>query len=231
MPRLAFTSDEPLGGYGKAVVNAPVAVTGFAISYAIDGTNGQPYTTLRLSPRLLAKLLTESYPGDLFLQQSEPGLAANPLNITVDPEFVALNPGIAPNTAASDEAASELIALSGQSDVMEALTTYINDDPTARAWLNGTPDQWGMVVNPAYKGIVLPVDQWPQLSTLLEPTAWYQSDTNDCLYNDPVPYQPLVAAPLANLEDISESMQYDLPNSTTVCSQPDPGTTAGEKRW
>ena len=35
---------------------------------------------------------------------------------------------------------------------------------------NGTPDQWGMVVNPAYKGIPLPVDQWPLLSTF-EPTA------------------------------------------------------------
>ncbi len=98
--------------------------------------------------------------------------------------------------------------MSSNSDVMEALTTYINDDPTARAWLNGTPDQWGMVVNPAYKGIQLPVDQWPLLSTF-EPKEFYQSDNNDCLFNDPVPFQPLVAAPLASLEDISEAVQYD----------------------
>ncbi len=111
---------------------------------------------------------------------------------------------------------------------MEALTTYINDDPTARAWLNGTPDQWGMVVNPAYKGIQLPVDQWPLLSTF-EPKTYYESDTNDCLYNDPVPFQPLVAAPLANLEDISEAMQYALPNSTVDCDQPTPGLPLGEK--
>jgi hypothetical protein len=224
----AFTSYAQPGGYGKPVVSAPVAVTGFAISYAIDGANGQPYTTLKLTPLLLAKLLTESYPGDLFMKQDDPGLANNPLNITVDPEFIALNPGITQNTSAGDEAAAELIAMSSDSDVMEALTTYINDDPTARAWLNGTPDQWGMVVNPAYKGITLPVDQWPLLSTFL-PTAFYASDNNDCLYNDPVPYQPLVAAPLASLEDISEAIQYDLPNSTTVCSQPDPGSALGEK--
>ena len=224
----AFTSYAQPDGYGKPVVNAPVAVTGFAISYAIDGANGQPYTTLKLTPLLLAKLLTESYPGDLFLQQDDTALANNPLNITLDPEFSALNPGIAQNSSAGDEAASELLAVSSDSDVIEALTTYINDDPSARAWLDGRPDPWGTTVNPAYKGITLPVDQWPLLSTFL-PSAQYDSDNNDCLYNDPVPYQPLIAAPLASLEDISESIQYDLPNSTTVCSQPDPGSAAGEK--
>src|SRR5208283_1566607 len=187
-------------------------------------SNGQPYTDLKLTPLLLAKLLTESYPADLAVQQEDPALSHNPLNITLDPEFQQLNPGITPNSLGASEAASELMAMAGDSDVMEALTTYITDDPTARAWLNGTPDQWGMVVNPAYKGIQLPVDQWPLLSTF-EPTAYYQSDNNDCLYNDPVPYLPLVAAPLATMEDISESLQYNLPNSTTLCSQPVPGSS------
>jgi len=224
----AFTSYPQPGGYGKPVVNAPVALTGFAISYDIDGSNGQPYTSLKLTPLLLAKLLTESYPADLPVQQADPALAHNPLNITLDPEFEALNPGITPNSLGASEAASELIAVSSDSDVIEALTTYINDDPTARAWLDGKPDPAGMVVNPAYEGIKLPVDHWPLLDTF-EPTDWYQSDNNDCLYNDPVPYLPLVAAPLANLESVSESLQYDLPNSTTVCSQPVPGSAQGEK--
>jgi len=226
----AFTSFAQPGGYGKPVVNAPVAVTGFAISYAIDGSNGQPYTSLKLTPLLLAKLLTESYPADLPIQEEDAALGKNPLNITLDPEFIALNPGITKGVDAS-EAASELVSISSDSDVIEALTTYINDDPTARAWLNGTPDTTDgedMVVNPAYKGIQLPVDQWPQLSTF-EPTTWYASDNNDCLFNDPVPFQPLVAAPLASLEHVSESMQYDLPNSTTVCSQPVAGSSTGEK--
>ena len=39
----AFTSDAQPLGYGKPVVNAPVAVTGFTISFSIDGTNGDPY--------------------------------------------------------------------------------------------------------------------------------------------------------------------------------------------
>ncbi len=46
------------------VVQAPVAVTGFAISYTIDDAKGHEYTKLRLNARLLAKLITESYPAD-----------------------------------------------------------------------------------------------------------------------------------------------------------------------
>jgi hypothetical protein len=222
----AFTTFPEPGGYGRPVVNAPVAVTGFSISYDIDGANGQPYTHLRLTPLLLAKLLTESYPSELPIQEEFPALSHNPLNITLDPEFIALNPGITQGVAAS-EAASELMAISSDSDVMEALTSYINSDPTTRAWLDGKPDQYGMVVNPAYQGIKLPVDVWPLLSTF-EPTAYYQSDNNDCLFNSPVPYLPLVAAPLASLEDISSSMQFAIANSTTDCSQI-AGTTLGEK--
>jgi hypothetical protein len=226
----AFTSYAQPKGYGKPVVNAPVAVTGFSIAYDVDGSNGQPYTTLKLSPRLLAKLLTESYPGEIFMKQEDTALANNPLNITEDPEFQALNPGINPIAipGAASDAASELMALSSNSDVVQAVTTYINDDPTARAWLNGTPDQWGMVVNPPYKGMQLPVDQWPLLSSF-EPLAYYKTDNNDCLFNNPVPWQPLVAAPLPTLEALSESVQYAKANSTIVCDQPTPDSQVGEK--
>ncbi len=222
----AFTSDPQPGGYGKPVVSAPTAVTGFAISYVIDGANGQPYTDLKLTPLLLAKLLTESYPAQLPMQEEDKALSHNPLNITLDPQFIKLNPGITQGVGAT-EAASELMAISSDSDVIEALTTYINDNKQARAWLNGKPDPYGMVVNPAYKGIKLPVDQWPLLSSFI-PKTWYESDNNNCLYNDPVPYLPLVAAPLDTLEDVSESMQFDIANSTTVCSQVD-GLDSDEK--
>jgi hypothetical protein len=222
----AFISDPPPDGYGRPVVNAPVAVTGFAITYVIDGANGQPYTKLRLTPRLLAKLLTESYPAVLPVQEEDPALAHNPLNITLDPEFQKLNPGITHGVDASESAAA-LLTLSSDSDVMTALTTYINDNPAARAWLNGKPDPWGMVVNPAYKGIKLPVDDWPLLSSF-EPKAYYNSGNNDCLHNSPVAFLPLVAAPLSRLEEITEAMQFTVAQSTTVCSQID-GTTLGEK--
>jgi hypothetical protein len=222
----AFTSNPQPNGYGKPVVQAPVAVSGFAITYVIDNANGQEYTKLRLTPRLLAKLLTESYPAELAVKQEYPALADNPLNITLDPEFIKLNPGIVQGVSAS-QAASTLLTLSSDSDVIRALTTYINDDPSARAWLNGAPDPSGMVVNPAYRHIKLPVDKWPLLSKF-EPKTWYAQDLNDCLFHNPVPYLPLVAAPAASLADISEAMQFSIAQSTTTCSQID-GTSTGEK--
>ena len=65
-------------------------MTGFTISYAISGSNGQPVTTLKLTPLLLAKLLTESYLATAGF--GDPALAHNPLNITTDPEFNAAQP-------------------------------------------------------------------------------------------------------------------------------------------
>ena len=223
---VVLTSEPQPGGYTRPVVNAPVGVTGFAISYVIDGTDGRPYTSLKLTPRLLAKLLTESYPAELPVRQEFSALAGNPLNVTLDPEFIALNPGITQGVPAT-QAASALVALSSNSDVIHAVTSYINADPSARAWLDGAPDEHGMVVNPAYKGISLPVDSWPLLSSF-EPKSWYASDNNDCLFHSPVPYLPLVAAPLQTLAAISQDLQFSYANSTTVCSQID-GTTLGEK--
>ena len=126
--------------------------------------------------------------------------------------------------------------------MIQALTTYINDDPTARAWLNGTNSgepsvcnsagvyQAGangvcpaMVVNPAYKGISLPVDQWPLLSTW-ESTAYAANpQVQYCLQTSPEPFDTLLAAPLGNLEDVSESMQFHHANSTTTCKPDAPG--------
>src|SRR5262249_55420660 len=158
-------------GFPRPVVHAPIAATGFAVSFVVDNKAGLPATTLRLDPRLLAKLLTESYPGvqDIATGDQEilhpcPGVpvsgtheCTNPLNITLDPEFQALNPSITRGVGAS-AAASVLLALSTTSDVTWALTSYINADSAARTWLDGTPDPWGMMVNSAYKGIQLPVN-------------------------------------------------------------------------
>jgi hypothetical protein len=223
----AFTSDAPPAGYGKPVVQAPTALTGFAITYDIDTSHGQAYTKLRLTPRLLAKLLTESYPAILPLKQLDPALSNNPLDITEDPEFQALNPEITKGVDAT-EAAAELVTLSSDSDVIRALTTYINDDPTARAWLNGTPDPWGMTVNPKYSHIKLPVDKWPLLDTFASPEL-YTPTSNDCLHANPVPFLPLVAAPMSTLADIAESMQFSVANSQTTCVQPVDGSSVGEK--
>jgi hypothetical protein len=224
----ALVSDVPAGGYGSPVVNAPVGVSGFAITYSIDGENGQPYTKLRLDPRLLAKLMTESYPDLAVIKSDYPALSSNPLNLAQDPEFQALNPGI-PTNIVSD-AASTLLLLNSDSDVIHALTSYINADPEARAWLHGAPDPWGMVVNPHYKDISLPRTDWPLLDTF-EPLSYYRPGVNDCQALAPVPYLPLVASPLNRFSYVSLAMQYSLAQSTTACYLPSPipGDTSGAK--
>lgn len=233
------TVEAALGSYGPSppypvpTVNAPVAVSGFGIAFDVDNASHRPVTVLRLDARLLAKLLTESYPADTFVRDAYPTtdgvatLSNNPLTITADPEFQALNPGIPPKVI--DQAAA-LLTINVQSDVMTALTTYINDDPAARAWLNGQPDPWGMRVNPNYKGIKLPVSSWPLLDTF-EPTDEYQLGRNDCLAVDPVPFLPLVSNPQASLYQIAIDADFSISQSQTTCvlPSPTPGDTTGAK--
>ena len=127
---------------------------------------------------MLAKLLTESYPAINAMKQEYQPLSGNPLNISLDPEFQALNPNV-PKGVTASQSASTLLALSSDSDVMHAITAYINADPEARKWLDGTPDPWGMVVNPNYRSIALPTASWPLLDTF-QPPLLYGSGTNDC---------------------------------------------------
>jgi hypothetical protein len=222
-----FDSYPPTSPYPRPVAHAPIAATGFAISYAIDDENGHSYAQLRLTPRLLAKLLTESYTVQEDLQQiyrynaGYYGLVNpmrnNPLNITFDPEFKALNPGIPSNSSADAGARAALISVGSDSDVVHALTSYINADPEARAWLDGTPDPWGMQVNPNYRGISLPVSTMPLLDTYSYP-AGYGADGTCTASLPPVPYLPLADAPIARLADIAQAVQYAVPGAQTRCS-------------
>lgn len=215
----AFTTRPPDTAYTRPTVQAPVSLTGFGIAFQVDDANRAPLTNLKLDARLLAKLLTESYPDSNDLRNQYPygQLANNPYNITFDPEFQALNPGV---PARFSDTASTLLTLSSDSDVTYALTSYIDADPEARAWLDGKPDPWGMRVNPNYAGIALPVNNWPLLDTYEEQIA--DRDQNVCLYFNPTPFLPLVASPQSRLFTIGQDMQFSLGQSQTVCVQSDP---------
>ena len=217
----AIQGSPPTTPFTGPVVQAPAAVTGWTIGYSIDGADGKPYQNLKLTPRLLAKLLTESYFGcagcfdfdDNDAKQT--GFIAmkdNPIDMSRDPEFKALNPGIPESNYLP--AAASLAIMSSDSDVLYALTSYINADPEARAWLNGQPDPWGMVVNPAYKGIQLPVVNWPLLDTHI---AKLGAGSNTCLERNPTAWLPLVAAPVLNPSIVALNMQFDIANSQTAC--------------
>lgn len=209
----AFSTAPRSGGYDRPVVQAPIAFGGFAIAFTIDDANRQRRETLNLNARLVAKLLTSSYPALAMVRDNHPSIGANPMNITLDPEFQALNPGL-PETSTL-QAAAALQVVSASSDLMWALTSWIDADAQARAWLDGEPDEWGMTVNASYQGIDLPVDSWPLLDDFVAP-QWYQ-DQNACYENSPTPFMQLIANPSSNLSNVLLNMQYGNSSVSTVC--------------
>ncbi|WP_151084682.1 hypothetical protein [Nocardioides cynanchi] len=197
---------------------APTAATGWAIAFDIDkpGNAGQQ-TSIKLNALLLAKLLTESYPGSTTVAASHPGFQDNPLSLNLDPDFSRLNPGL--DLTHWSEAAATLLSTSTSSSVMTELTSYIASDPKAMAFLSGKPEQDGpytMRVNPAYKGIDLPVDSWPQLDT------WqFLAAPNSCLKaqgHSMPPYMPLVANPTTSMQLVAQALLFNWPNVGTGCT-------------
>ncbi|WOX12094.1 hypothetical protein [Streptomyces sp. N50] len=172
---LAMTVDpvEPVDG-GPQVVHAPVAVTGLTIGFVwmYDVTGGTvPLTELKLNQRLLAKVLTQSYPLSLI----KPGdkvpdyLAANPDSLVKDPEFLKLNPSLAGQAAANTPLG--LAVAVDNTDSANLVWKYILADSDAKEFIAGKADPWGMKVNPAYENGVLSdsLDFFPK--TDLTPTT------------------------------------------------------------
>ena len=194
--------------------------SGFAIVYDIDNGDGRQYTQLKLDPRLLAKLMTESYPGTANVESGDPGIGTNPISLFRDPEFLALNPGFSLPGAPQTAPAATLSSILSQSDVIYTLTSYINADPEARAWLDGHPDPWGMVVNPAYKHLKLPVFIWPPPdSSTAGPD--YQPSQNPCLAtakaSSRIPDRPLIDNPQSTLGQVVY-IQYSIAASEITCN-------------
>ncbi|MBV8994286.1 MAG: hypothetical protein JO287_11460 [Pseudonocardiales bacterium] len=143
---------------------APVGLAGLAIAFNIDHQppadappdqlqlDGQRFTSMKLTPRLVTKLLTQSYQGAVV--GSPDYLKNNPAGLTVDPEFLELNPEYQEfaNVTTPPDA---LVQLRG-SDLTSLLWSWIKADPDASAFLAGTPDKFGMVINPNNKNLALP---------------------------------------------------------------------------
>jgi hypothetical protein len=207
----------------KTIGYAPTAITGFAIGYVIDEPdNAGEVANLKLTPRLIAKLLSNSYQGGTFVGtdgkfNGHPGMEQNPKSINQDPEFQALNPGL---THRLIEPAAALMSLSTTSDVLKTLTAYINHDQEAKDFLNGNPDPWGMIVNPSFKSIELPRNDWPLNDT------WPEATSDSCRKQNGTPFFTQLAAPVSALRPIAEALldawplaqrkaEYDA--STSLC--------------
>lgn len=173
-PGLVFLS-RPLGveqvPAGGPVAYAPVALSGLTVAFNIDSrsANAAPaevtardgirLTELRLTPRLVAKLLTQSYRLASPAGRN-PDTADNPDNVTQDPDFLALNPAFAPLRYPSGLA--ELIVPAGQTEATRRVWAWLLSDPDAKAFLAGADDGFGMTVNPAYRGLELPREDYPK---------------------------------------------------------------------
>jgi hypothetical protein len=154
------------------VVYAPLTLSGVVIAFNIqrvpalqsDGTlqpgelaqDGSRVENLYLTPRLVAKLLTESYQGQLrdVTKTQLPGYAwakNNPVSLFSDPDFLQYNPEFSLLSTQEQIDAGTLLVEEGSSDAASTLWQWVLSDPAAVAWLDGTPDPFtGMVVNPYY---------------------------------------------------------------------------------
>lgn len=149
-------------------VYAPLTLSGITIGFnyqrAVDptssvaeqaaATDGVRVADFNLTPRLVAKLLTQSYLDQISVGNRRPGgeayewLANNPRNLVEDPDFVQFNPEFQLLDAGNRRNMSGLVVLQTSSDVATAVWEWILEDDEAAAWMRGEPDEFGAVVNP-----------------------------------------------------------------------------------
>lgn len=180
-PALAFLSDPLLPTLvppDRRLVYAPVALSGLAFAFITERQSagegaappeiwqrdGQLMSRLNLTPRLVAKLLTQSY--WRAIPSSVDYLKDNPASLTKDPEFLQLNPDFVDYGVLMSIV--DAIAPSGDTDATKMLWNWVNGDREARAFLDGKPDPWGMVVNRNYRELALPVSDFPKADLTCE---------------------------------------------------------------
>ncbi len=153
----------------KTYTYAPVAISSVAIAYWVDKPgNGQPVRNLKLNPRLLAKLLTQSYNFDnsgCGHGKPPPQIGCdgavdnNPFSLFDDPEFKRLNPTVQSPVGAGSSFQVPTVE-SGHSDMTWEVTRWIATNPAGQGFMQGQFDQWGMHVNTNYLGLKYPLDSF-----------------------------------------------------------------------
>lgn len=166
---LAVTS-QPLRASPARATNPPVyapltasaLVIGLNIERVADVEVGDPATDdlagvrverIHLTPRLVAKLLTQSYRGQVDIGGISSGYGwaeANPGSLDADPDFLRFNEEFLLLKPLNVKNFGGLVLPAGTSDAAALVWQWILADPEARAWLAGEADEWGMVVNPIY---------------------------------------------------------------------------------
>jgi hypothetical protein len=172
---------------------APVAITAESVAFWIDNPNtGLPVNHIRLDPRLVLKLITESYDfsdtacsdGVLSPGQCDNAVDYDPATILVDPEFTQLNRGVKP--AESDWVVPTV--LSGLSDMTWQLTSWIAANKDAKEFADGMFAD-GEHINSNYVDMQLPT----QTLTPMDSNLLYSH-----LYSPVFPLSSVVTYQLAN---------------------------------
>lgn len=202
---------------------APVAISGAVIGFIAESYAGR-VEQLNLSPRLVAKLLTQSYVFTVPRGNSDgvKNIAhLSAVNQTYrffnqDPEFRLLNPETFERLGNNPS-----IVLPGpsQSDAIRQVWRWIQADRDAAAFLDGAPDPWGMKVNPYYlpKGNADAVVPWWLDSTKTyvpesTPRAVGLSNvdgTPQKLSQFPLAYFPRADESLVPLQLVTEKSRFD----------------------
>jgi hypothetical protein len=152
-------------------VYAPLTLSGVVIGFNIErNINITPTTPtgelalaaertahINLTPRLVAKLLTESYTSQFASRKpaDDPKYAAwsknNPADLTSDPEFLQYNPEFNYLFTSEKRNSSGLVVELTNSDASYQVWQWILADPEAQAWMAGAPDNFsGMKINPVF---------------------------------------------------------------------------------
>ncbi|MFE2286367.1 hypothetical protein ACFXDJ_19645 [Streptomyces sp. NPDC059443] len=243
VPGLVFVGRPAPPDPVRTPVYAPVALSGITIGFFIESQagfqapdevksrNGTRLGSLRLTPRLVAKLLTESYKdGNSRFADST---AKNPENLGRDPEFLRHNPayaGLDFGGKLGDALVPQPLA-----DTTRQLWDWVARDPAAREFLSGVPDNTGahgdasyagMAVNPNYKGMGLPSETFPKSDPYCQP---FDDRPNLPLcIQDKHPYATDMhaAARAASRGDALARTSWD-PNATPPAYKKDPPQPAG----
>lgn len=164
---LTFVTDPVIGTEESSppVVHAPVALSGAVIAMQIEGKVaktapedaknllGKQIRDLKLTPRLVAKLLTQSYHVDVAGGvAANPDVKDNPRSLRADPEFLELNPQF--NDLDVNFQPGGIIVPDGKSTLAKYVWQWVLADPEARSWLSGEPDQNNMTVNQEYRDLL-----------------------------------------------------------------------------
>lgn len=151
----------------KPVVYAPISASGLVIGFNVErgdkiGSSpasqqllGVRVAEMNLTPRLVAKLLTQSYSSQVGILSTPtyPWALTNPANLSLDPDFLQFNPEFNLLYVGENRTFSGLQLPSGNSDAALQVWEWIFADPEARLWMSGAADEWGMTVNPAYNSV------------------------------------------------------------------------------